>query len=88
MATADVTMPLLTLDAWLLDHLRAAARSWMAATDRGQQEIRDPEFRGLQETKNNPWAGKQPRYPKKDVEFQKLFGYHCPDPSFRARLFH
>ena len=53
LTAADVTMPLLTTDAWLLDRLRAAARPWLTATDRGQQGIWDPEFRGLQDTKND-----------------------------------
>lgn len=42
LTAADVTMPLLTTDAWLLDHLRAAARPWLTATDREQQGIWDP----------------------------------------------
>lgn len=76
MATVDVTMPLLPLDDRLLDHLRPAARSWLAATDRGQQGTWDLVFRGQQETKNNPWAKKQSRYQDKDVEFQGHLRYH------------
>lgn len=54
LTTGDVTMPLLTVtDAWLLNHLRGAARPWLTATDRGQQGIWDLEFRGLQDTKND-----------------------------------
>lgn len=65
LTTADVTMPLLTTDAWLLDHLRAATRPWLTAADRGQQGIWDPEFRGLKDTKNDVWTRKQPLWARK-----------------------